>query len=88
MFYIHTYVILILELHSELSITTCIHTYLIKPGIKIAFVHKVKMCVRVRAYVCFQPEAIDYILIILNLYINVSKFATCQNTTKQFYPWA
>ena len=37
---------------------------------------------------CVYPEAINYIHAMLNLYINVSKFATFLNVIKQFYPWA
>ena len=33
------------------------------------------------------PKAINYIHVIMNLYIKLSKFAMFQNVTKQFYPW-
>ena len=49
--------------------------------IQLAFICEVNMCVSI-------PEAINYIDVILNLYIKASKFATLRNIMKQFYPWA
>ena len=33
------------------------------------------------------PESINYIHVIMNLYIKLSKFATFGKVTNQFYPW-
>ena len=41
-------------------------------------------------YVCAcvsTTEAINYIHVIVNLHIKLSKFATSQNLTKRFCPW-
>ena len=38
-------------------------------------------------YLYVLLKAVNYIHVILNLYIKLSKFAMFQNITKQFYPW-